>query len=139
VVTTRGESPGVSPLSAGGTIRTLLDDVGCRAVPAVSGYGSRLGTQIRAHAGFVGTHTYTSPMQAHARMLGYDCYEYVIDQVLDASCDGSPCLILFCIALVSSWIFFIHERGSWSLLAPFISSLYYYYLGSLVNSIRKMI
>jgi hypothetical protein len=56
-------------------------------------------------------HTYTSPMQAHARMLGYDCYEYVIDQVLDASCDGSPCLVLFCIALVFSWIF-SYTRGA---------------------------
>jgi hypothetical protein len=59
-------------------------------------------------------------------MLGYDCYEYVIDQVLDASYNGSPCLVLFCIALASFPVFFIRERGSWSLVASFISSLHYY-------------
>jgi hypothetical protein len=109
-------------------------------------------------------HTYTSPIRVHARMgqiviyvatlahvwlypvlptylctcmLGYDCYEYVIDQVLDASLwwQSLPHLILYSTCLSSC--IFIRERGSWSLLASFISSLYYNYLGSLVNLIQK--
>jgi hypothetical protein len=141
----------------------LLDDADCCVGLAVSGYGFRLGTQLRAHAGLVGAHIYESHTSSCTYGPNCDICGYIRPCMI-ISCPASvhmymyarvrllrirdrpgprrllwwqslPHLILYSTCLSSC--IFIRERGSWSLLASFISSLYYNYLGSLVNSIQK--